>query len=180
MGFLLHRAYFQAKGRFFSLDGAYKRDINFALNRLGLPSSFKFDPSKYSQTLQNEDKKRILNLFSWQPYGPQYFNDLIQHAKHLISRRLSSERILFALLDYCWAKRITIPSYSTLSGIVTNAFREFESNVLECWKRNSTTHLRSQILNFIRSDDNSEIYKSLRKIDQDDSLRAMQKKMQVC
>ena len=39
VGFLLLRAYFQAKGRFFDLASAYKRDVGFAVKRLGLPSS---------------------------------------------------------------------------------------------------------------------------------------------
>lgn len=173
VGFLLLRAYFQAKGRFFDLASAYKRDVGFAVKRLGLPSSFNFEASKYTQTLQNEDKNIILRQFGWQLYRSEFAVDLTSHAKHLVSRRQLPEKILFALLDYCWAKRTTIPNYPTLSDIVTNAFRSFETGVMAGWAQSSNEEVRRPFLNLVESTKQSKTFASLRKIDQDDSWRAM-------
>ena len=144
VGYLLHKAYFQAKGCFFDLAKAHKRDINVAAKRLNLRSDFAFDPTQYSTTLQNEDKQLILAANGWTAYEPSFASELMGVARLLVARRYDTERILFSLLDYCWAKRVTIPSYATLAKIVTDGLREYESSVLERWEQDrKSTRLNS-------------------------------------
>jgi TnpA family transposase len=179
VGYLLHKAYFQAKGRFFDLTKAHKRDINVAAKRLSLRSDFAFDPAQYSSTLQNEDKQRILAAHGWTPYEHGFAGELMGVARLLVARRNDSEQILFSLLDYCWAKRVSIPSYRTLAKIVTDSLREYESSVMERWKQHSTEPVRQSLLNMVYSRKAPLSLSELKTIDQGDSLQSMTKNAEL-
>lgn len=173
VGYLLHKAYFQSKGRFFDLSTAHKRDINSAVKRLNLGSSYSFEPSEYSTTLQNEDKQHILQAHGWHAYKSSFANELMGVARLLVARRYETERILFSLLDHCWAKRVSIPSYATLTKIVTESMREYESSVLDKWHQHSTSSVRKLLLNQVHSNKTTFSLSDLKTIDQDDSLQAI-------
>lgn len=175
VGYLLHRAYFQAKGRFFDLKKAHKRDTNAASKHLNLRSDFIFDCEQYSATLQNQDKQAILADFGWSAYKANFSHELADVARSLVARRYDTERILFSLLDYCWKKRVTIPSYATLSKIVTDSMREYESVILDSWERNSNDLLKQSLNNLVYSRNVPTSLTELKSIDQDDSLGAMVK-----
>lgn len=173
VGYLLHKAYFQAKGRFFDLSEAHKRDINVAVKCLNLGSDFVFNPKEYSTTLQNEDRQSILKASGWIAYQPSFASELMGTARLLVARRYDTERILFSLLDYCWAKRVSIPSYSTLAKIVTESMREYESAILERWERHSTEPIQQTLLNLVYSRTAPLALSELKTIDQHDSLQVM-------
>ncbi|AKH69693.1 transposase, TnpA family [Spongiibacter sp. IMCC21906] len=179
VGYLLHKAYFQAKGRFFDLSTAHKRDINSAGKRLNLGSSYSFEPSEYSTTLQNEDKQHILQAHGWHAYKPSFAIELMGVARLLVARRYETERILFSLLDHCWAKRVSIPSYATLTKIVTESMREYESSVLDKWHQHSTSSVRTLLLNQVHSNKTTFSLSDLKTIDQDDSLQAMSRNANI-
>ena len=179
VGYLLHKAYFQAKGRFFDLSKAHKRDINVAAKRLNLRSDFDFDPTCYSSTLQNEDKQSILAANGWVAYGPSFASELMGVARLLVARRYDTERILFSLLDYCWAKRVTIPSYASLAKIVTDGLREYETSVLERWEQFSTEPIRHFLLNLVYSRKTPLTLSELKTINQGDSLHVMNRNAEL-
>lgn len=179
VGYLLHKAYFMAKGRFFDLSTAPKRDINFAVKRLNLDAEYCFDNKQYTSKTQSQDKDRILAEFGWSAYEPEFESELLDVAKEHAARRIDSEKALYSLLDYCWAKKVTIPPYETLAKIVTNSIRDYQLSVLSQWNNLTNLSINKTLSDLIHPSKALIPLSELKKIKEGESLEIVKRNSEI-
>ncbi|MBT0587039.1 Tn3 family transposase [Alteromonas oceanisediminis] len=129
IGFLVQKAYFQAKGRFFEAKQFAQIDIKRAAKAIG--SAVIFTPESYTAETSFRHRKQILALFDWHPCKNDNIDHLRQYANSLVAVRMHKEDLLFSLVAYCWMRRVVIPSYSQLADIIAAEFRVFDEKITE-------------------------------------------------
>jgi len=128
VGFLVQKAYFQAKGCFFEPKDFHNDDVKRAVKAIGI--RIPIDILEYRAEAQHRHKKMILAHFNWSAYSDDKKADLIAYAENLVAVRQHKEDILFALVSYCWQNKIEIPSYNQLNEIITLTFQDYDNQVL--------------------------------------------------
>lgn len=171
VGFLVAKAYFQAKGQFFSPARFSKEDIRAAEKSLGLEQPV--DIAQYKPDSIALHKKMILAHFSWTAFSDDALTTLSGFADNLVAVRQNKEDVLFSLVSFCWQNRIEIPSYSTLSELITERFRGFDERLYDCLERHATAEKKRILHEFY--DQYGEQYKAqeLKRIDQAHTQRAL-------
>lgn len=160
VGFLVRRAYFRAKGRFFPIEEALKADIRAAKHLLGIKRSLDF--SKYTSKVASYHKQLILKGSDWMAYKSEIHKKTLEdHAVLFVDKLPEREELLFNLLDYCWLRRIEIPSCTELATIVSNSFGQFTLNLKRILGRHITADQRELLLGLI---DNPEISSRLSRL----------------
>jgi TnpA family transposase len=168
VGFLIQRAYFQAKGRFFNMKKCKPVDQRAAEKVLGLKEPVTLND--YSSQTASAHRKLILNRYKWHQFTDNHRSSLQLHTSMHVDKRQTSEDILFELLNYCWLHRIEIPSYNELATIVTDSFKAYEQDMLNRFS-NHITHEQSELLdNFLPLLGVQFTLRELKHIDQGDSV----------
>jgi TnpA family transposase len=177
VGFLMQRAYFQAKGRFFDVSQFKLRDQRFAEKTLGIKRPI--DLSPYSMKSRAQHKSHILQNFKWKANRKSDLKELSAHALLHVDKRKSSEDVLFALLDFCWASKTEIPSYEQFSIIISASFIQYENTILERTKANLDERKMEALLSLLTNPKNSAHFGELKKIDQAHTQRALKKNAEI-
>lgn len=177
VGYLMQRAYFQAKGRFFE-DSKFKpRDQRFAEKALGI--KIPVELAGYSAKSGAQHKKQILKSYKWKAYSNNDREELAAHALLHVDKRKSSEDVLFALLDFCWASKTEIPSYNQFSKIVTDSFNQYESTILQRAKASLDERKKETLLSLLTDPENAIRFSSLKKIDQAHTQKSLKKNAEI-
>ena len=164
VGFLLQRAYFQAKGRFFNTQRYLTVDKKEAERFLGIKQPC--DLSKYNAKTASHHKKLILESYQWKPYNNTERQALREHAKLQVDKRASSEDILFSLLDYCWANKTEIPSYREFADIVSESLNDYQQEILYQVQQCITDEQMFVLLSLIDHPDVAYKFSQIKRIDQ--------------
>lgn len=167
VGFVVQKAYFQAKGRFFNPAKFKPIHIKMATRALGLKKAV--DISTYNPKTASQHRSIILKMYNWKPYKPSDRKRLEEHALLLADKKKEGKAILHSLFCYCWANKIEIPGYAELAQIVNYSFIEFEKSMKECIAKNITKEQKTALLAFI---DNPEIisqFQAIKRINQSTS-----------
>lgn len=159
VGFLVQRAYFQSKGRFFKTEQFKKADIREAEKSLGL--RIPCDITQYNDKTAATHRQIIRAQHGWKPFDAGTKASLVDLALIHSKEQLDMEDALFSLLEYCWRNKVEIPGYNTLEGIVVDAFDKFLQSKLADLDNYITKRQRDVLLSFI---ENPEIAKNLSKI----------------
>lgn len=173
LGFIVQRAYFQAKGRFFDIKKFQQKDIKHAKKELGLKGSL--DLSLYSYKSAERHKALILEAYGWKPYTEITRLELEQHSLLLVDKQKRSEDVLFGLLAFCWKNRTEIPSYAELSDIVSRSYTDYESSILIKVKKLMTESQKTSLLNLLDNPPFSQRFGDLKRIDQSDNEKSLVK-----
>lgn len=148
VAYLVRRAYFRAKGMFFSMDQASKLDIRAAKNLLGIKETLNF--SKYTSKLASYHRQLILKESEWIPYEIGEHRKILEdHAVLFVDKMPEREELLFNLLDFCWYRRIEIPSYTEFATIVSNSLNMFNQKVKHIVSNSITSEQRTTLLELI-------------------------------
>ncbi|WP_295872010.1 Tn3 family transposase [uncultured Zhongshania sp.] len=124
VGFMLQKAYFHAKGRFYNAEQFKAKDIAIVVECLGLRG--KVDIREYPYSTQKAHQKKILAQFNWEQFNLSHQDALERYAAVLAEKVPLKEDLLFKLVEWCWASRTAIPSYRKLSNIVISTYRDYE------------------------------------------------------
>ncbi len=171
VGFLLQRLYFQTKGRFFNAQHFRPLDKKEAERSLGIQHPC--DLSKYKPQTASHHKKLILESYGWKPYTDLERQALQAQALLLVETHLSSEVVLFKLLDYCWESKFEIPGYQEFAGIVSESFNRYKQTVLDRVAQHMTEDQVVALLSLIDSPDVTLGLSRIKRIDQAHTQRVL-------
>jgi TnpA family transposase len=129
VGYVLQKAYFHAKGRFFSVEQFNSKHVGLVQSCLGIKR--KIDIREYAYSTMKAHQSKLLNQFGWEKTTPSFIEFLSYHAETLAEGNPLKEDILFKLVERCWESKVVIPSYSKIAAIVNNACSNYESRLEE-------------------------------------------------
>ena len=165
VGYLVRRAYFRAKGGFYPIVEAATADIRAAKALLGIKASLDF--SKYTAKTASYHRNLILNESEWSGYKTDaHRKQLEEHAALLVDKLPNREDLLFSLLDYCWRRRIEIPSYTEFSTIVSNSFNLFHEKIKKTLSCHINSTQKEKLLSLVRDPSLSKKLRYLKVINQ--------------
>ncbi|MDC1346905.1 Tn3 family transposase [Glaciecola sp.] len=164
VGYLVSKAYFQAKGRFFETSRFIDADIKRATKVLSLKSTI--DLSTYLPEVASRQKKQILAQYNWQAMTSSTTALLAAHADSLVSIRMNKEDILFALVSFCWMRRVEIPSYNQFVDIISTAFHSYETRMLDLIEKSLSLKKKKSLLQFFSAQSHLYSIRELKRIDQ--------------
>ncbi len=171
IGYLVQRAYFQSKGRFFKTEQFKNADIKEAERSLGITTAC--DISRYSDKTAHSHRQLILEQHSWQPFNSESKSNLESLARIHSKEQLKMEDTLFSLLEHCWRNKIEIPPYNTLEIIVVDAYEKFLQKTLDALESNITDHQCSTLLAFIDHPDITPNFTKIKRINQKTNQRSL-------
>lgn len=177
VGFLVQRAYFQSKGRFFKTEQFKKVDIKEAEKSLGL--RIPCDITKYNEKTAATHRQIIRAQHGWSPFTSDAKTNLETLALINSREQMQMEDMLFSLLEYCWRNKIEIPSYNVLEGIVVDAFEKFIQNTLVEIDKYITEKQRSALLAFINHHEIAASLSKFKRIDQAINLSTLNENAKV-
>lgn len=164
VGFLTQRAYFQAKGRFFSPSKFKPAHIRMATRSLGIKRSVNLND--YNPKTASHHRGIILELYGWKPYEPGDRTALEQHALLLADKQKDSESILFSLLDFCWKNKTEVPGYNEFVDIISKAFIAFEDTMRERVASNVTNEQMLALISLIENTEITNQFSEIKRINQ--------------
>jgi TnpA family transposase len=176
-GYLVSKAYFQAKGRFFEKSRFIDADLRRAYKVLSIKSSI--DMSSYSPEMASRHKKQILAQHNWQPYTSDTSKLLALHADSLVAIRMNKEDILFSLVSFCWMRRVEIPSYNQFVDLISTAFQTYEKRILSQVDSSLPDKKKRSLLAFFTQHSHLYSIRELKRIDQGLGQRALNQNAEI-
>ena len=164
VGYLVQKAYFQEKGRFFDNSMFYKVDINKAKKALGINEDI--DLNQYTEQTRLSHKKIILKSFMWSAYTKEHKNILIEKAKELFNEKMPREDILFSLVYLCWEKKIEIPEYNELANLITLSAKDFEIKHIALIEKNISEEDKYTLEEFSKKISSAKNFSKIKKVSQ--------------
>lgn len=177
VGFVLQKAYFHCKGRFFEPHKFKPAHVKLVASCLGLQR--KFDISDYAYTTMKSHQKKILELFNWERFDKSKADALLLHATSLVEKFKVREDILFKLVEWCWAYRVTIPPYSKLVEIVDSAYRDYESDLFDRVNRLVSTSNQKALLAIFNDEILTDEFSTFRKTNQSVSTTTLSENARI-
>ena len=128
-GFLLQYAYFKASRRFFLIKRFRQEDIEYAAKLIGVP--FKaVKLYRYKERTPNNHKKKILELFHCKSYQAEKSwveKEVVMKVQQVVEPRA----LFFAVLHQLHNHQVEIPSYHTLSELISEHYIAHEKTLLD-------------------------------------------------
>ncbi|MDT0581504.1 Tn3 family transposase [Brumicola blandensis] len=177
VGYLVSKAYFQAKGRFFESSRFLEADIKRATKALGRKQAIDF--TLYTPDKASRHKKQILAQHNWQALTSDTLSILALHANSLVDIRMNKEDILFTLVSSCWIRRIEIPSYNQLVDIISTAFQAYEVRMLGRVNESLPSKKKKALLSFFNLHSHLYSVRELKRIDQGLGQRSLNQNAQI-
>ena len=140
------------------------KDIKTAIKALSLKSTI--DLSTYSPEVASRQKKQILAQYNWQAMTSNTTALLAAHADSLVSIRMNKEDMLFALVSYCWMRRVEIPAYNQFVDIISTAFHSYETRMLDLVEESLSLKKKKSLLQFFSAQSHLYSIRELKRIDQ--------------
>lgn len=138
IGFTLQFGYFKAVNKFFVARKFYTQDIEFVTRKLQC-SSEEIDFEKYTDATFLRHQEIILENLGFQKFNENAEVLLKKEALSLCANQTKLRLIFMALGDFLRMKKFEIPSYNTFAEIITDAFRQFEKDLLSLLEQHLTT-----------------------------------------
>lgn len=129
VGFLLQYAYFKASRRFFLIKRFRQEDIEYAAKLLGIPIR-KIKLHHYKNTTPNKHKEKILEIFHCKAFKtekPWVTREIALRVQQIVEPNI----LFFEVLHQLHNRQIEIPSYHTLSELISEHYIAQEKNLLD-------------------------------------------------
>ena len=123
--------YFKACDRFFSPARFRMRDIEFVCARLG-SFAFAVDVSGYSRETISRHKRLVLEYFKCTAFDTSVHADFLKDSVAQMIRSQFRPKLIFNyMIDVLRQRQIELPSYNTLSTLITDAFSTYDKLLLD-------------------------------------------------
>ena len=136
--YILLYGYFKATGKFMTSDKFYDDDIEYVVNLLG-NSKERIQLKKYMKNSFWRHQKIIVNILGYTLFGDLKKDFLDDEIGSLIVKQVRPRQVFLKLVEFLKSRKIEIPSYHTIAGLVTNRFNLYEKelfskleNLLDC------------------------------------------------
>jgi len=149
--FLLQHGYFTISKRFFLVDGFRDNDIAYVANLLDVPLG-EIDLSKYKSNMSNLHKESILALQGFKSLEDKELDWFTEEIKRQIKRFTKPRKIFFEVLQLLYDRNVELPSYHTLSDLISAQYNTYESKLLGIIKMDLPTDLRKPLDGMLLSD----------------------------
>lgn len=171
VAYLVQRAYFLTKGRFFSPKDFDPKHIKIAAKSLGIRGNLSIE-SVTPRSLSRQ-KELILDAHGWKPYSDERRKEVLGYANVLVDKQTHGEDILFALVAFCWRYRIEIPGYNEFTDLISKAFQNFEDKTFVHMERCITDHQQQLLLAILKNPPLGKKFGELKRIDQSTAQQAL-------
>lgn len=171
VAYLVQRAYFLTKGRFFSANQFDAKHIKKAAKSLGVRGELAIE-SVTPKSLARQ-RELILDACGWKAYTNEERIEVLGYANVLVDKQAHGEDILFALLAFCWRRRIEIPGYNEFTDLISKAFQNFESKTFAHMERCITEHQQQLLLAILKNPPMGKKFGELKRIDQSTAQHAL-------
>ena len=140
-GFVLQVGYFQATGRFFSTDRFRAADGAYVQQRYRLGE---VEWARYDKATRFHHRRLILQQFGVAPFE-QVEAAVRAQVAHFARQQMNPVAVFRTAVDTLRARRWELPTYATLAGVVTDAFRTVEQQLTTQLAALLTPALRQQL-----------------------------------
>lgn len=131
LGFVLQLGYFKAYGKFFTAQQFRRQDAEYVARILHIfPENIDISLPFYNKKTPSDHRKQILTLLGWQPFNHTQQQKTIDHLQWLIQKQLSPKHVFLSAIDFFWQNKIEMPSYHSLSTLITDAYNHFEQGLI--------------------------------------------------
>ena len=140
-GFLLQLGYFKASGRFFPVERFTAADLVYVQqhHRLGT-----VDWGGYDNKASFRHRPVLLHHFGVAPFD-QVQPSVLRQVTHFARQQMNPVAVFRTAADYLRSHRWEVPTYATLAGLVTEAFRSVEQQLATQLASLLTPDLRQQL-----------------------------------
>ena len=129
IGFVLQYGYFKSNGKFYTSEQFRQPDVEFIAKMLCLDAE-KINFSSYQKKISVDHRKKILSILKWQSFNETQHKKIDEHVSWFVQRQLSLKQIFLSIIDFCWQNKIELPSYHTMSVIITDGYNHFENSLI--------------------------------------------------
>ena len=140
-GFLLQLGYFKASGRFFSAERFAAADRAYVQHRYALGE---VDWLRYERVASFRHRTLLLHHFGVASFE-EVQSQVLQQVTHFARQQMNPVAVFRTAADYLLAHRWEVPTYATLAGMVTEAFRTVEQQLTTQVAHLLTPALRQQL-----------------------------------
>lgn len=137
VGFLLQWGYFRSSGRFFKTSRYAPGDVQFVGKLLKVEVSFE-QLQTYDRATIGRHRQLIRTELGVKPFQDTAKEMAWGEVRHLVTRQVSPSAVFGSLCEFIRTHRIEVPTYYTLAVLITQAFIEFERDLLTLLKREVT------------------------------------------
>ena len=124
-GFLLQLGYFKASGRFFTVERFIAADRVYVQQHYRLGA---VDWSGYDNKTSFRHRPLLLHHFGVAPFE-QVQLGVLRQVTHFARQQMNPVAVFRTVADYLRSHRWEVPTYATLAGLVTEAFRAVEQQL---------------------------------------------------
>lgn len=162
IGFVLQLGYFKSHAKFYSADQFRQADVTYVARMLGLDASL-VDFSKYHKKVLINHQRKILAMLGWQSFDNIQLEKIKAHALWLVQRQMSMKQLFLSIVDFLWNNKIELPGYNTIGTVISNAYENFESGLIDILSSKLTrVHFEklNLLINSAHNPDKKSIHKS--------------------
>lgn len=128
-GFLLQLGYFKSHMKLYTSNQFKQQDINYVTKLLGLNAN-QLDFSKYQQRIPALHRQKILDYVGWKPLDQAAKERVFEHLLWHVKNQHAPKQLFLIVIDYCWQHKIELPSYNQIALLITQAYNENESTII--------------------------------------------------
>ncbi len=148
VGFLLQLGYFRSHGKFYPAHQFRQQDIHFVLKLLRLDAS-DLDFEKYQKRIPALHRKKILTELEWTPLTQKALALLGEHILWQAKNQDSPKQVFFMAIDYCWRHKLEVPYYNQMALLITQAYNDNESILVNHLKKALTQDQRDLLTSLV-------------------------------
>ncbi len=130
ISFVVQLGYFRSVNKFFEFKRFRQQDVGFVAKILGF-SLKKIRLREYTNTTYERHRTFILENLGFRKFDENAKTILQQEASSLSSNQMKPRSLFISLVDFLRSKKIEVPSYYSLSEIITDALNVAERKVLD-------------------------------------------------
>jgi hypothetical protein len=140
-GFVLQVGYFKATGRFFPVDRFLAADQAYVQQHYHLGA---VEWARYDKTTRFYHREHILQQFGVLPFEQAEIG-VRQQVTHFTRQQMNPVAVFHSAANYIRAHRWEVPTYAALAGLVTEAFRTVEQQLVTQLAHHLTPAVRQQL-----------------------------------
>lgn len=144
VGFVLQLGYFKANGKFFTSPQFHSTDIEYVSKLLGFNPK-EIDISIYQNKAIQTHRNKIIELLHWQRLNDIKQEKIKMRICQLAQQHLSLKQVFLSIIDFCWQNKIELPSYNQLSTFITQAYNDFEINLLKILEQSLSSSQQNKL-----------------------------------
>lgn len=128
VGFFLQLGYFKHSGKFFAPDSFRQRDIKYLKQQLQITEALDF--TQYPPARVKQQRARILTLLDWSAFDAASAEQIAEHVQLQAQQQIKPVQVFSDAVNYCWQRRIELPTHHQLADVITESFNIVESALL--------------------------------------------------